>query len=75
MQRNKKRVQTNTKTNGKNKYQSLQGEDLKDTRWHEGHHHDGEQHYHHLTLPPPSEIETDDSEFVDPTEGMQKGIN
>jgi channel protein (hemolysin III family) len=43
-----------------------------ETRWHEGHQHDEEQHYHHLTLPSPADIETDDREFVDPTEKINR---
>jgi hypothetical protein len=66
----------------KNKeYQLLEKEregevELKGTRWHEGHTHtEDEQHYHHLTLPSLPDIETDDSEFFDPTESMLTSRN
>lgn len=45
-----------------------------DTRWHEGHSHEHEgdhQHFHHSTFPDSlGDIETDDAEFVDPTENI-----
>eukprot|EP00026_Physarum_polycephalum_P008313 Phypoly_transcript_08395.p1 GENE.Phypoly_transcript_08395~~Phypoly_transcript_08395.p1 ORF type:complete len:377 (+),score=25.48 Phypoly_transcript_08395:190-1320(+) len=42
--------------------------DIDDTRWHEGELHEKKQHFHHLTLPSLPDIETDDAEFIDPTE-------
>ena len=41
-----------------------------DTRWHEGELHNKKQHFHHLTLPNLEDIETDDAEFIDDTEGL-----
>ena len=59
------------KENGKGKENHEYHKGDENTRWHEGHtHHEGEQHYHHLTLPSLADIETDDAEFVDPTESM-----
>lgn len=57
----------NMQRKGKGKYAAVV--DDKDSRWHEGHRHDNEQHFHHLTAEFPLDIETDDKEFVDPTEG------
>lgn len=50
-------------------YVPLKEEQEENTRWHEGHNHEGEQHFHHITFPK-LDIETDDAEFFDPTEGM-----
>lgn len=71
---------TNGKGKGKGSYAPLKdsssssdsisspsAENLKDTRWHEGELQDKKkQHFHHLSFP--EDIETDDAEFIDPTE-------
>jgi hypothetical protein len=55
---------------GKSKYAVLQDHipDNKDSRWHEGEIQEKKQHFHHLTFPNLEDIETDDAEFIDPTE-------
>lgn len=58
-----------------NRIEREKGEKIEDTRWHEGHPHgeecEHEQHFHHLTFPSSlADIETDDAEFVDPTESI-----
>lgn len=65
------------KRGGKGKYavldetSSLSSSPIDHTRWHEGDQQDKKkQHFHHLTFPNLEDIETDDSEFVDPTESM-----
>lgn len=81
-------IEMKRKTKGGKHYSHLEDKDapdstnkgeerIEDTRWHEGHrngeHCEHEQHFHHLTFPSSlGDIETDDAEFVDPTENIAR---
>jgi adiponectin receptor len=63
------------KRGGKGKYAVLDesaSSPVDHTRWHEGEQQEKKQHFHHLTFSSLEDIETDDAEFVDPTENFAR---